>query len=101
MISPTSDTEEFIISATPESVMIGTRMKSGELYLRKAMISIGDEDMAIITKGYLRLTGSQHLSLTSANDIVLFPGVSMMIKMYTLTMARPTTQYCMLETLKI
>ena len=76
VISPTSDTEEFIISATPESVMIGTRMKSGELYLRKAMISIGDEDMAIITKGYLRLTGSQHLSLTSANDIVLFPGVS-------------------------
>lgn len=56
--------------------MIGTRMKSGELYLQKAMISIGDEDMAIITKGYLRLTGSQHLSLTSANDIVLFPGVS-------------------------
>lgn len=76
VISPTSDTEEFIISATPESVMIGTRMKSGELYLRKAMISIGDEDMAIITKGYLRLTGSQHLSLASANDIVLFPGVS-------------------------
>lgn len=76
VISPTSDTEEFIISATPESVMIGTRMKSGELYLRKAMISIGDEDMAITTKGYLRLTGSQHLSLTSANDIVLFPGVS-------------------------
>lgn len=76
VISPTSDTEEFIISATPESVMIGTRMKSGELYLQKAMISIGDEDMAIITKGYLRLTGSQHLSLTSANDIVLFPGVS-------------------------
>lgn len=76
VISPTSDTEEFIISATPESVMIGTRMKSGELYLHKAMISIGDEDMAIITKGYLRLTGSQHLSLTSANDIVLFPGVS-------------------------
>lgn len=76
VISPTSDTEEFIISATSESVMIGTRMKSGELYLRKAMISIGDEDMAIITKGYLRLTGSQHLSLTSANDIVLFPGVS-------------------------
>lgn len=76
VISPTSDTEEFIISATPESVMIGTRMKSGELYLQKAMISIGDEDMAIITKGYLRLTGSQHLSLASANDIVLFPGVS-------------------------
>lgn len=76
VISPTSDTEEFIISATPESVVIGTRMKSGELYLQKAMISIGDEDMAIITKGYLRLTGSQHLSLTSANDIVLFPGVS-------------------------
>lgn len=76
VISPTSDTEEFIISATPESVMIGTRMKSGELYLRKAMISIGDKDMAITTKGYLRLTGSQHLSLTSANDIVLFPGVS-------------------------
>lgn len=76
VISPTSDTEEFIISATPESVMIGTRMKSGELYLRKAMISIGDEDMAITTKGYLRLTGSQHLSLTSANDIVLFPGMS-------------------------
>lgn len=76
VISPTSDTEEFIISATPESVMIGTRMKSGELYLQKAMISIGDEDMAIITKGYLRLTGSQHLSLTSANDIVLFSGVS-------------------------
>lgn len=76
VISPTSDTEEFIISATPESVMIGTRMKSGELYLQKAMISIGDEDMAIIAKGYLRLTGSQHLSLTSANDIVLFPGVS-------------------------
>lgn len=76
VISPTSDTEEFIISATSESVMIGTRMKSGELYLQKAMISIGDEDMAIITKGYLRLTGSQHLSLTSANDIVLFPGVS-------------------------
>lgn len=76
VISPTSDTEEFIISATPESVMIGTRMKSGELYLHKAMISIGDEDMAIITKGYLRLAGSQHLSLTSANDIVLFPGVS-------------------------
>ncbi len=76
VISPTSDTEEFIISATPESVMIGTRMKSGELYLRKAMISIGDEDMAITTKGYLRLTGSQHLSLTSANDIVLSPGVS-------------------------
>lgn len=76
VISPTSDTEEFIISATPESVMIGTRMKSGELYLQKAMISIGDEDMTIITKGYLRLTGSQHLSLTSANDIVLFPGVS-------------------------
>jgi hypothetical protein len=76
VISPTSDTEEFIISATPESVMIGTRMKSGELYLQKAMISIGDEDMAITTKGYLRLTGSQHLSLTSANDIVLFPGVS-------------------------
>lgn len=76
VISPTSDTEEFIISATLESVMIGTRMKSGELYLQKAMISIGDEDMAIITKGYLRLTGSQHLSLTSANDIVLFPGVS-------------------------
>lgn len=76
VISQTSDTEEFIISATPESVMIGTRMKSGELYLQKAMISIGDEDMAIITKGYLRLTGSQHLSLTSANDIVLFPGVS-------------------------
>lgn len=76
VISPTSDTEEFIISATSESVMIGTRMKSGELYLRKAMISISDEDMAIITKGYLRLTGSQHLSLTSANDIVLFPGVS-------------------------
>lgn len=76
VISPTSDTEEFIISATPESVMIGTRIKSGELYLRKAMISIGDEDMAIITKGYLRLTGSQHLSLASANDIVLFPGVS-------------------------
>lgn len=76
VISPTSDTEEFIISATPESVMIGTRMKSGELYLRKAMISIGDEDMVITTKGYLRLTGSQHLSLTSANDIVLFPGVS-------------------------
>lgn len=76
VISPTSDTEEFIISATSESVMIGTRMKSGELYLRKAMISIGDEDMAITTKGYLRLTGSQHLSLTSANDIVLFPGVS-------------------------
>ena len=76
VISPTSDREEFIISATPESVMIGTRMKSGELYLRKAMISIGDEDMAIITKGYLRLSGSQHLSLTSANDIVLFPGVS-------------------------
>lgn len=76
VISPTSDTEEFIISATPESVMIGTRMKSGELYLRKAMISISDEDMAITTKGYLRLTGSQHLSLTSANDIVLFPGVS-------------------------
>ena len=76
VISPTSDTEEFIISATPESVMIGTRMKSGELYLHKAMISIGDEDMAITTKGYLRLTGSQHLSLTSANDIVLFPGVS-------------------------
>lgn len=76
VISPTSDTEEFIISATPESVMIGTRMKSGELYLHKAMISIGDEDLAITTKGYLRLTGSQHLSLTSANDIVLFPGVS-------------------------
>lgn len=76
VISPTSDTGEFIISATSESVMIGTRMKSGELYLRKAMISIGDEDMAITTKGYLRLTGSQHLSLTSANDIVLFPGVS-------------------------
>lgn len=76
VISPTSDTEEFIISVMPESVMIGTRMKSGELYLRKAMISIGDEDMAITTKGYLRLTGSQHLSLTSANDIVLFPGVS-------------------------
>ena len=76
VISPTSDTEEFIISATSESVMIGTRMKSGELYLRKAMISIGDEDMVITTKGYLRLTGSQHLSLTSANDIVLFPGVS-------------------------
>lgn len=76
VISPTSDTEEFIISATPESVMIGTRMKSGELYLQKAMISIGDEDMVITTKGYLRLTGSQHLSLTSANDIVLFPGVS-------------------------
>ena len=76
VISPTSDTEEFIISATSESVMIGTRMKSGELYLQKAMISIGDEDMAITTKGYLRLTGSQHLSLTSANDIVLFPGVS-------------------------
>lgn len=76
VISPTSDTEEFIISATSESVVIGTRMKSGELYLQKAMISIGDEDMAIITKGYLRLTGSQHLSLTSANDIVLFPGVS-------------------------
>ena len=76
VISPTSDTEEFIISATPESVMIGTRMKSGELYLQKAMISIGDEDMAITTKGYLRLTSSQHLSLTSANDIVLFPGVS-------------------------
>lgn len=76
VISPTSDTEEFIISATPESVMIGTRMKSGELYLQKAMISIGDEDMTITTKGYLRLTGSQHLSLTSANDIVLFPGVS-------------------------
>lgn len=76
VISPTSDTEEFIISATSESVMIGTRMKSGELYLHKAMISIGDEDMAITTKGYLRLTGSQHLSLTSANDIVLFPGVS-------------------------
>lgn len=76
VISQTSDTEEFIISATPESVMIGTRMKSGELYLQKAMISIGDEDMAITTKGYLRLTGSQHLSLTSANDIVLFPGVS-------------------------
>lgn len=76
VISPTSDTEEFIISATSESVMIGTRMKSGELYLHKAMISIGDEDMAIITKGYLRLTGSQHLSLASANDIVLFPGVS-------------------------
>lgn len=76
VISATSDTEEFIISATSESVMIGTRMKSGELYLRKAMISIGDEDMAITTKGYLRLTGSQHLSLTSANDIVLFPGVS-------------------------
>jgi hypothetical protein len=76
VISPTSDTEEFIISVTSESVMIGTRMKSGELYLRKAMISIGDEDMAITTKGYLRLTGSQHLSLTSANDIVLFPGVS-------------------------
>lgn len=76
IISPTSDTEEFIISATSESVMIGTRMKSGELYLQKAMISIGDEDMAITTKGYLRLTGSQHLSLTSANDIVLFPGVS-------------------------
>ena len=56
--------------------MIGTRMKSGELYLQKAMISIGDEDMAITTKGYLRLTGSQHLSLASANDIVLFPGVS-------------------------
>ena len=76
VISSTSDTEEFIISATSESVMIGTRMKSGELYLQKAMISIGDEDMAITTKGYLRLTGSQHLSLTSANDIVLFPGVS-------------------------
>lgn len=76
VISATSDTEEFIISATSESVMIGTRMKSGELYLHKAMISIGDEDMAITTKGYLRLTGSQHLSLTSANDIVLFPGVS-------------------------
>lgn len=76
VISTTSDTEEFIISATSESVMIGTRMKSGELYLHKAMISIGDEDMAITTKGYLRLTGSQHLSLTSANDIVLFPGVS-------------------------
>lgn len=76
VISPMSDTEEFIISATPEGVMIGTRMKSGELYLQKAMISIGDEDMAITTKGYLRLTGSQHLSLTSANDIVLFPGVS-------------------------
>lgn len=76
VISPTSDTEEFIISATSESVMIGTRMKSGELYLQKAMISIGYEDMAITTKGYLRLTGSQHLSLTSANDIVLFPGVS-------------------------
>ena len=76
VISPTSDTEEFIISATSESVVIGTRMKSGELYLQKAMISIGDEDMAITTKGYLRLTGSQHLSLTSANDIVLFPGVS-------------------------
>lgn len=76
VISQTSDTEEFIISATSESVVIGTRMKSGELYLQKAMISIGDEDMAIITKGYLRLTGSQHLSLTSANDIVLFPGVS-------------------------
>lgn len=76
VISQTSDTEEFIISATSESVMIGTRMKSGELYLQKAMISIGDEDMAITTKGYLRLTGSQHLSLTSANDIVLFPGVS-------------------------
>lgn len=76
VISPTSDTEEFIISATSESVMIGTRMKSGELYLHKAMISIGDEDLAITTKGYLRLTGSQHLSLTSANDIVLFPGVS-------------------------
>lgn len=76
VISATSDTEEFIISATSESVMIGTRMKSGELYLQKAMISIGDEDMAITTKGYLRLTGSQHLSLTSANDIVLFPGVS-------------------------
>lgn len=76
VISPTSDTEEFIISVTSESVMIGTRMKSGELYLQKAMISIGDEDMAITTKGYLRLTGSQHLSLTSANDIVLFPGVS-------------------------
>lgn len=76
VISPTSDTEEFIISATSESVMIGTRMKSGELYLQKAMISIGDEDMAITTKGYLRLTGSQYLSLTSANDIVLFPGVS-------------------------
>lgn len=76
VISPTSDTEEFIISATSESVMIGTRMKSGELYLQKAMISIGDEDMAITTKGYLRLTGSQRLSLTSANDIVLFPGVS-------------------------
>ena len=76
VISPTSDTEEFIISATSESVMIGTRMKSGELYLHKAMISIGDEDMAITTKGYLRLTGSQHLSLASANDIVLFPGVS-------------------------
>lgn len=76
VISSTSDTEEFIISATSESVMIGTRMKSGELYLQKAMISIGDEDMAITTKGYLRLTGSQHLSLASANDIVLFPGVS-------------------------
>lgn len=76
VISPTSDTEEFIISATSESVMIGTRMKSGELYLHKAMISIGNEDMVITTKGYLRLTGSQHLSLTSANDIVLFPGVS-------------------------
>ena len=76
VISPTSDTEEFIISATSESVIIGTRMKSGELYLHKAMISIGDEDMVITTKGYLRLTGSQHLSLTSANDIVLFPGVS-------------------------
>lgn len=76
VISPTSDTEEFIISATSESVMIGTRMKSGELYLQKAMISIGYEDMAITTKGYLRLTGSRHLSLTSANDIVLFPGVS-------------------------
>lgn len=76
VISPTSDTEEFIISVTSESVMIGTRMKSGELYLHKAMISIDDEDLAITTKGYLRLTGSQHLSLTSANDIVLFPGVS-------------------------
>lgn len=81
--------------------MIGTRMKSGELYLHKAMISIGDEDMAITTKGYLRLTGSQHLSLTSANDIVLFPGVSNDDKMYTLTMARPIMQYYMSETLKI
>lgn len=76
VLSPISDTDEFLIKADLTGVTIGTRTKNENGYLYKSAIVLDDQNMELTTKGYLRLTGKTHVSLISSNDIVLYPGIS-------------------------